>query len=118
MFIGSFLLFNGYLKSTLEVDVPLFGLTRVRQAIVDAVLTNNSLLSIKLDIHDDGKNILTPEDEAVIQQHIDNHKNTVRNDINSIAWRPIAWQCSLEDDKKEYMLPGISDLIFQYVVPQ
>jgi hypothetical protein len=97
----------------LRCDISHFVLDKVREAIVKSVLQNNSLLSISLDIQNEGHRVLTADDEATIQQHIENHRNTLRDDINRLTW-----QTSTDDDKMEYMLPGIADLIFQYVMIQ
>jgi hypothetical protein len=94
-------------------DTDALGIDHVRQEIVNAVLKNNSLLSIQLDIRHNDTNILTAEDEATIQQHIENHRKTIRNEIESIGWHS-----NMEEDKMEYMPSGVSDLIYQYIIPQ
>jgi hypothetical protein len=70
----------------LRLDVENCGIDKVRQSIEDTILKNNSLLSIPLDIRHYGRNILTAEDEATIQQHIENHRDTLRNDIKSLTF--------------------------------
>jgi hypothetical protein len=89
------------------------GIKRIRRAVVKAVLKNKSLLSIILDIRHKGKNILTTEDEATIQQHIEKHIDTLRNEISNIIW-----QSSIDENKTEYIAPAVSDLIFQYYMPE
>ena len=39
--------------------------------MIEAILANESLLSITLDGRNDGKNIFTADDEAVIKNHIE-----------------------------------------------
>jgi hypothetical protein len=56
---------------------------------------------------------LTADDEATIQLHIENHRNTLRNGINNIMW-----ENSLVEDKMEYMLPAACDIIFRYIMPR
>jgi hypothetical protein len=106
------------MRESLRSDTSSHGINKVKKAIVNAVLKNKSLLSIKLDIRDNGNsilaskdNLLTAEDEATIQEHIENHRNTLCNGINGIAWQA-------DDHKQEYMLPAACDIIFQYTMPQ
>jgi len=101
----------------LHIDLPHEGshqheIDRLRQEIVNIVLSNKSLLDVELYVSHGQRGIPTDTDRAVIQQHIQQHRDTLRKGIDSITW-----VSSENNGKEERMLDDCADIVYEYMTP-
>jgi hypothetical protein len=81
--------------------------------IVNAVLENSTLVSCTLQIQmDDCSDFLTADDMESITQHIKAHRDQIMKELNQLKWMN-----GVDASKIESLPPGISQLIYDYVVP-